>query len=752
MKRKSFLGRCFAAMLSGMMVLLSVFLSCGNSIPAMAAFINQGANIPYDRYLPGATYSTHYYTVDGKAAYCIESEKSAVPNGDYSGSSIAYSAAPMLILALHYGPGGDGNWQMKKYFLEEKGMDLSDEQMYLYTHIVANYAYVGANMSSTPGQFYKGLNSDIAESSGINDWIRFLARVLAGAPDYTGGQVINGYAQVYTTSSQKIAMVGSVEYAYPAPPVDAPKRGKISVTKTGPVLSGYEDGNFVWEEKGLTGAEFKVFAADQIVEKETVIYEKDAEAGSIVTGEDGCGSLENLPMGTYYLVETKAPAGYVLNADPVPVTLSEDLEENNVILQTLSLHNEKKKIAIQLQKSDNANSNPLKGASFGLYAAEDITLPTGEVLVAKDTLLKEAVSDENGKIDFAMDLPLFSYSVKELGAPYGYVLSGEDFTFTPADYTETENTYKISHTFANNAVKGKAVFTKKGESLVAFEDGNFKYEERALSGAEFDLYSGETLLTHATSDENGQISFTDLPLGSYTLKETKAPYGMLLDETPVEFEIKYQDQNTPVVLYTDSLVNQRKKVSLMVEKRDAYTKIPLSGGKFDLYATDDILNCDGDVIVEKDTVIKSVASKDGVVDFELDLPYGAYYVKESEALHGYQKTDEVFKAEFVYNPDDDTMPIVSIMIYNTPVPTPSIPPERPKKVAGRNYVTEDAMTGEYSALISEGMTATAFAGADSDEVTDATAMRYLKAGIFTTAAMVFSILSAVILFIRKKEK
>ena len=771
MKKRTFFGRCFAAILSGMTVLLSVFLSCGNSIPAMAAFINQGENIPYSKYLPGATYSTHYYTVDGKAAYCIESEKTAVTSGDYGGNTVEYNTAPLLILSLHYGPGGDGYWQMKKFFLEEKGVELTDEQAYLYTHIVANYAYVGANMSATPGQFYKGLSEEIAESSGINDWIRFLARSMAGYRDYTGEQIVDGYAVIYTTSSQNIAVIGKASYSQTTPPEPVFKRGKIAVTKTGPSLSAYEDGNFVWEEKGLTGAEFSVFAADEIKEKDEVLYEKDALVGTIVTGEDGSGFIEDLPMGAYYLTETKAPFGYVLNTEQISAILSEDMEEEGAIISSTSIHDEKKNLKVVLQKSDNETGNPLKGAKFGLYTAEDITLTTGEVLVPAGTLLKEAVSGENGKINFKMDLPLFSYTVKELSAPEGYVISNEEFSINLNDAEETETELKLSHKFTDTPVKGDAIFTKTGESLVAFEDGNFKYEERALSGAEFDLYAKDVfaadgsadeegnpvriyekdaIISHMTSDENGQIIARDLPLGTYYLKETKAPYGMILDANPIEFEISYADQNTPKVLYTDSIVNQRKKLTLNVEKVDANTAYPLTGGKFDLYAKEDIVNCDGDVIVEKDTVIKSATSKEGIIDFELDLPYGAYYIKESEAINGYQKTGEVFNAEFVYDPDVEELPAISICIKNTPTPVPPIevPPERPKKVLGANYVTEDQMTGEMSPLISNVLT-NVFSP-DEEAGNDTKSLKIVRAGFFGMSAVVFAFLSALILFVRKR--
>ena len=233
-KRRNSFRRCLCLLLSALTMVLGVTASSRFALHAEAANVVRGVNIPYNRYLNGATYSTHMYTVDGRIAYCIESEKSAVANGDYySAHNLSYSDAPMLTLALYYGYGGDGSWVMRKFFADNYGVDLSEEQQYLYTHIVANYAFVGANMSSTPGQFYKGLNSDIAEAYGINSWIRYIGKVLGGSEDYSGRKVKSGWVTYFDTNSQKIAVVGNVEFENPpeTPPTpdvpDTPDRKSV---------------------------------------------------------------------------------------------------------------------------------------------------------------------------------------------------------------------------------------------------------------------------------------------------------------------------------------------------------------------------------------------------------------------------------------------------------------------------------------------------------------------------------------------
>ncbi|MBR3040538.1 MAG: hypothetical protein IKI20_07810 [Lachnospiraceae bacterium] len=490
-KRTRF-GRCLAMALSLFSIVFTFLLSPFCALKSLAAEVNRGDNIPYNRYLPGATYSTHYYTVDGRAAYCIESEKQAVPSGSYGGGTqLDYATAPMLVLCLHYGYGGDGAWQMKKFFKERFDIDLSDEQQYLYTHIVANYAFVGANMSSTPGQYYKGLSNEIAEASGINEWIRFLGRVLAGNPDYTGKNVRTGYLTTYETGTQKIAVVGGIEYYNPVTP-------------------------------------------------EPEVPEPEPE--------------------------------------PEPIE-----------------------------------------------------------------------------------------------------------------------------------VKGVLSILKKGESLSAFEEGQFVFQKRSLQGAEFDVFTkDDELVTHLTTDKNGNASVEDLSEGEYYFVETKAPYGMIMDDTRHDFSIAYVDNDTPVVMHEESLVNKREKTHLTVTKIDTDTKEPLSGGEFTLYAGEDIVNYLGEVIVEKDTAIATAQAEEGVIDFGIDLPHGLYYICETIAVEGYQKDDTRYEIDLSYGQDVSGVECIIENKEIPPVPpTPPTPPtpeptEPEGKVLGvkkTNYVTEDNDKGTMSVLI-----------------------------------------------------
>lgn len=593
--------RSVKSALSGLLFLLIFVIPMFFPLIGNAAGVNQGANIPYNRYLPGATYSTHIYTVDGRIAYCIESEKQAVPSGNYEGGgTFGYDVAPMLVLSLYYGYGGGGAWQMKQFFAERFGITLSDEQQYLYTHIVANYAYVGANMSSTPGQYYKGLTSQIAEDSGINEWIRYLGRVLGGTADYTGKTVKGGYITYYETGNQKIAVMGNLEYNTPTPVVPPvipeDETGKITVRKTGEVYVNFENGDFVWEEKPLAGAQFELFAKEDIVSEkrpDTVYYHAGDSVGKLTTKEDGIAELSGLYPGVYLLKETKAPEGFV--------KMPEDTE----------------------------------------------------IVLAK--------SEENRTIEAQIDLE-------------------------------------------NAPAKGCLLIKKEGESLTGFENGEFIFENRSLQGAEFDLFSSDDeLICHFVTDEDGNARVDDLPFGTYRFVETKAPYGMIPDSTEHEFTVSYLDDETPLVLHEETIVNEREKLTLTVYKKKQGGDEPLSGGEFSLYAKEDILNYKNEVILNANDLIAVTEAVDGVVDFSMDLPNGMYYIKETKTIPGYLKNNENYEIDFHYGGDANA----ECTIYNKPVPPAA--PKQPTPVeptegivlgaGGINYVTEDTGSGKLTPLI-----------------------------------------------------
>ena len=238
----------------------------------------------------------------------------------------------------------------------------------------------------------------------------------------------------------------------------------------------------------------------------------------------------------------------------------------------------------------------------------------------------------------------------------------------------------------DEVARGSIVVTKDGEivsdATIRKEYWNnfvFNFLKRNLSGVTFDVYAnvdglntvyykaGDKISTIVT-DEQGIARIDNLPCGKYYLIETKTIDGFILDNTPIEADISYIDQNTNVVYAGMNVTNERQKVQISVIKTDSETKKVLEGAVFGLFTKEDIVNADGKVIVNADTQIeKAVTGKDGKVTFTSDLPLGQYYVKELEAPAGYVKSDKVIDVDATYKGDNVKVIELEAAFENIPI-------------------------------------------------------------------------------------
>ena len=359
----------------------------------------------------------------------------------------------------------------------------------------------------------------------------------------------------------------TVEYS------DAPAVGELTVEKKGEVLDGFKGGllassyekEFVYKEGSLAGAKFKVYAAEDIY---TADNQKDADGNRIkyyskgdlvttlTTGKDGKATAKNLPLGQYRVVEVEAPYGYVLNPNEQKVTFTYVDDKTPVIKESLTFSDDRQKLDMSVTKLDAEDNTPIAGAVFGLYADEDIKNVAGKVIIEKGTLLEKATSDENGKIAFVKDYPFAKYVARELVKPAGYVTNERQKVQITVTKTDSET---------KEALEG-AVFGLFAKEDIVNKDGKVIVKadtqiERTVTGKD-----GKVLDT-LTTDKNGHAESKELPIctynedGSfkedihYTVVETKAADGYILDETAHDVTLRYDDNAPDVVVATLKLVN-----------------------------------------------------------------------------------------------------------------------------------------------------------------------------------------------------
>lgn len=424
--------------------------------------------------------------------------------------------------------------------------------------------------------------------------------------------------------------------------------------------------------KPVAGAEFGLYAAKDIVNADgKVIVSKDTLLEKSVSDSNGLIQfVKDYPLGSYYAKEIKAPAGYASNDKVIDFTAA--YQGQNVKSVKLSAEFLNSPTHFEFTKTDITNGSELTGATLTVLDKNGNVVDTWTSDAREAHVIKRLVVGE-------------TYTLREEYAPYGY-LKATDIQFTVKDTGEVQHV-----NMKDEVARGSIVVTKDGEivsdATIRKEYWNnfvFNFLKRNLSGVTFDVYAKEDILSvdglntvyykagdkisTIVTDEQGIARIDNLPCGKYYLIETKTIDGFILDNTPIEADISYIDQNTNVVYAGMNVTNERQKVQISVIKTDSETKKVLEGAVFGLFTKEDIVNADGKVIVNADTQIeKAVTGKDGKVTFTSDLPLGQYYVKELEAPAGYVKSDKVIDVDATYKGDNVKVIELEAAFENIPI-------------------------------------------------------------------------------------
>ena len=441
-----------------------------------------------------------------------------------------------------------------------------------------------------------------------------------------------------------------------------PDFSSISIEKTGEKLNAWKNEQFVYTDSSLEGAEYSIIAAADIIDDAgDVKYRAGDIVETVKTDVNGKATSTELYYGTYSVKEISAPEGYLLDSTEQSATLN---DKNGA---TLKFTDARQKVSMSIKKLDSVDNSPVKGAEFGLYAAEDIKNVSGEVLVKKGNLLEKATSDAEGNVTFTKDYPLGTYLAREISVPEGYIYSKEEVTFD-ADYQGQEQATvtlkkEIKNTPTNVEITKEDITTGK-----------------ELSGAKLTVKDKKGNVIDTWESVAGQPhKITKLIVGeTYTLTEEIAPTGYLIAED-VTFEVKdtadVQKVTMKDTVPTGSIevIKTGETLESVTESKEPnyhhefkYNVVSLAGITFDVTAAEKVVSADGQNLVyyEKGAKVGTLTTDANGSAVLTDLPLGKYIVKETTTLDGYVLDTKEYEVNLKYEDQNTKVVTKSVEVLN----------------------------------------------------------------------------------------
>ena len=344
----------------------------------------------------------------------------------------------------------------------------------------------------------------------------------------------------------------------------------------------------------IAGAVFGLYADEDIKNVAgKVIIEKGTLLEKATSDENGkIAFVKDYPFAKYVARELVKPAGYVTNEEAV--NFDTKYQGQDVKAAVYNSEYKNTPTTFEFTKTDITSGAELTGATLTVLDKDGNVVDTWTSDAKEAHVIKRLVVGE-------------IYTLREEFAPYGY-LNATDIQFT------VEDTGKVQHVEMKDEVPtGSIVINKDGLAGVTF-DVYAKEDIVSADGLDTVYHKARDKVATIVTNDKGIARIDDLPLGKYYLVETKTIDGFVLDDTPIEADLSYIDQNTKVVFAGMDVTNERQKVQITVTKTDSETKEALEGAVFGLFAKEDIVNKDGKVIVKADTQIeRTVTGKDGKV-------------------------------------------------------------------------------------------------------------------------------------------
>ncbi|OAK44928.1 SpaA isopeptide-forming pilin-related protein [Bacillus wiedmannii] len=395
----------------------------------------------------------------------------------------------------------------------------------------------------------------------------------------TKGGSINGQAFVGGLHQRDGFEVHNFKFNWPKWNKPAAEKGNLQIKKV-----DENDENIV-----LKDAKFDVIDKDNNV------------VATVTTNEKGIAEVKDLPFGDYFVKEISAPEGYIKVDTPVKVTI----DNTNIIEFVMKNTKKVENGQFKLLKKDSESGQLLPGAKF-------------DVIDKDGNVIETIITDGKGEA-LSKQLPVGTYTLKEVEAPKGYELTS---SLVHVDVAANK-------TVTVDVLNKKIVEKATGQFEIVKVDAEDK--AKVLSDAEFEVYKDGKKVETLRTDKTGKVTSKKLEPGTYTLKETKAPQGYTLLKEEIEVVV---EANQVVQVQVE---NAKELGSLQVIKKDAESGKVLEGAEFKLK------NETGQVVGEAKTT-----NKDGIVKFENLVP-GKYTLEETKAPEGYKAIEVTVEVNVVAN-------------------------------------------------------------------------------------------------------
>lgn len=438
------------------------------------------------------------------------------------------------------------------------------------------------------------------------------------------------------------------------------KKFRVKVVK-----SDIEEGT-AQGDASLAGATYGLYKGDELIAK----YTTDANA-SFTTDYYVCDTdwtLRELDASEGYLVNSTV---YKVGADPKLYTIEYNTTNNEVKEQVI-----KGNIAIIKHTDDGSTQieTPEKGAEFQIYLKS-----AGSFVNADEDERDTIVCDEDGFASSKL-MPYGIYTVHQTKGWDGREKIKDFDVFINSD----GKTYKflINNSNFESYVKVVKLDAETGKQI-------------AYSGAGFEIYDSEghrvtmqftypevtEIHTFYTNSEGYLITPETLPYGDYTLVEVEAPYGYVLDSTPIPFSITQENSSTDtgVTVVKVKAKDMPQKGVIEISKTGevfasvietegmyspAYNVLGLPGTVFQIYAAEDITTLDGTVRAYQGELVDEITTdKDGKAKSK-ELYLGKYTVIEKTATEGFYNPNEQYDVELTYAGQNVSVTSTALSLYN----------------------------------------------------------------------------------------